>query len=149
MFETIRKGMPGITTQAQFNATLAAFDALKVTLNAIFLADTSEESRGQAALKEALEVARQVTVVVVKLSHVPEAATSQAAEEFKNPPAQFTEYDTMKALLLELETISTSEGLAQWYSTNRPRIDRVVSQSYRNELLDTIRSKKISIGRVS
>ena len=145
MMHALRQQMPGIQTQAQLNATLTAFDALKVTLNAIFLGNKDGVEEGKQALSKAIETASLATDISAKLGHVPEAATSAAADEFKKPPMQFHEYDTMKSLLVELNGIETVEQLTQWYQVTRSRIDQVVTQSYRNELLDSIRHKKTAL----
>jgi hypothetical protein len=142
MQAALRQQMPGIQSQAQFNVVLAAFDALKITLNAIFLGNKEAAAKGRDSVLQALETAEKVTELTVKLSQVPEAATSKAAEEFKAAPKEFGEYDAMKSLLLELDTMDSVVRLTQWYTVNRARIDQVVSQSYRNELLDSIRAKK-------
>lgn len=145
MMQAIRQAMPGVQTQAQFNVVLAAFDAVKVTLNAIFLGDKARAEKGREAIQQAIETAEKVTDLSSKLGHVPEAATSKAAEEFKNPPAQFTEYDTYKGLIGELEVLASGSELSQWYTTNRARIDRVISQSLRNQLFDSIRQKQTTL----
>lgn len=144
MLASIRQAMPGVQTQAQFNLVLAAFDAVKVTLNASFLGDKRAAAAAREVLLKALDSADRVTELSVKLSAVPEAATSKEAEVYKTRPLQFDEYDTMKSLLIELQGISEGPRLVEWYNTNREKIDRVVSPKLRNELLDTIRAKKNS-----
>jgi hypothetical protein len=144
MVEALRQQMPGIQTQAQFNLFMASFDALRLFMNSTFLHQDEAAAKAKEALLKALDGAAQVTLLSEKLGHVPEAAESKAAEDFKNPPLQFQEYDVQKALLTELIMITTPEQLGQWYSANRATIDKVVSPHFRNPLLDAIRAKKAS-----
>lgn len=44
--------------------------------------------------------------------------------------------------VLELATHETLESLQQWYTNNRERLDRLVSQDLRNDLFDAIREKR-------
>ena len=145
MAQALRQQMPGLQTQAQYNVTMTAFDALRVHLNAVFMSDKELAAKSKDALLKALEGAVQATELSQKLGHVPEAATSTAAEEFKQPPKQFHEYDVQRALLTELEQIRSAPQFEQWYIANRSRIDTVVSPSYRNVLFDAIREKKGSL----
>src|SRR5579863_4576774 len=39
MAQALKQQMPGLQTQAQYNLTMSAFDALRVHLNAVFLGD--------------------------------------------------------------------------------------------------------------
>jgi hypothetical protein len=144
----IQQQVPGIKSQAQFNVFMAAFDALRATMNAIFLGNPEDEAKGLKALESAYTAARKATEITNKLADVPEAATSKAAEEFKTPPKQFTEASEQRDLIAELEGIKSLEALNAWYSSNRTRIDRVVSQSLRNSLFDAIRVKKESLPSV-
>jgi hypothetical protein len=140
--DLLKKQMPGLKTQAQYNVALGALDAVRMTLNAIFEDNTDQEVRGREALRIALELARTSTEIARKLSDVPEAATGKLAEEHKNPPAQFHEFDTQRRLLAELESIQTVEALNEWYASTKQRRDAVVTQSLRNVLMDAIRTKK-------
>ena len=115
--EAMRQQMPGIQTQAQFN------------------------------LLKALDTAGQVTELSEKLGHVPEAATSKEAEQFKQPPLQFGEYDVQKTLLTELVMITTADQFNEWYAANRTRIDQVVSPHFRNPLFDAIRAKRATFAQ--
>lgn len=138
----IQQTMPAIRSQAQFNAFMAAFDALRGTLNAVFAKDEQAFKVYRAALDKALLAAEQVTEVTERLQEVPEAAESKLADEFKNPPRQFGEYDLQRTLLSELAAIRSSDGLSRWWTTNRQRIDEVRSPTLRNPLIDAVRAKK-------
>lgn len=140
MAKTIMSQVPGCHTQAQFNAMMACFDALRLLVNAIFTGADTTDSR--KALDQALEAAAKATEISNKLKDVPEACTSAVSEDFKQPPKQFHEHDVQRALLNELQMIQTREMLNEWYATNRSRIDQVVSPTLRNALFDLIRSKK-------
>jgi hypothetical protein len=138
----IQQQVPGIKSQAQFNVFMAAFDALRLTMDAIFTDNPGGYDDGRKALEAAFEAARKATQITMKLADSPEAATSKAAAEFKTPPRQFTEASEQKALLEELATFTDLDSLNKWYAESRERIERVVSQSLRNQLFDAIRLKK-------
>jgi len=138
----LQASMPGLRSQAQFNAFMAAFEALRGTMQAIFSRNTTAETEFRGALGKSLEAARQVTDITERLSDVPDAAESKLADEFKNPPRQFGEYDLQRALLGELTAIGALDDLSVWWVSNRQRIDQVVSLSLRNPLIDAVREKK-------
>ena len=138
----IQSSMPAIKSQAQFNAFLASFEALRGTMNAIFARDAKAEKEYSDALIKSFEAAKQTTEITDKLHDVPEAAESKLASEFKAPPRQFGEYDLQRTLMSELAQINDLETLTRWWTENRARIDDVVSPSLRNPLIDTVREKK-------
>lgn len=145
MAQALKQQMPGLQTQAQYNVTMTAFDALRVHLNAVFMGDKELATKSKDALLQALEGGVQVTELSQKLGHVPEAATSDAAQDFKQPPKQFHEYDVQRALLTEIEQVTTLAQFNQWYAANRTRIDTVVSKNYRDALFDAMRVKKAAL----
>lgn len=147
LVEAMRATMPGLRTQAQFNAFMVAFDALRMTANAIFEGDAQKTSQGEDAVRTAIAALKQATDVSAKLRDVPEAATSKAAEDFKRPPVQFGEREAQKRLLDDLDGVRNLEDLEAWYARNRTDLDRVVSPTLRNVLFDTIRAKKVSFGK--
>ena len=149
MLQAIRAQIPNLKTQAQFNLFMKTFDALRLTLNAAFGLDESAFNEGKKALDLALNSALAISKVVDQLQEMPEAATSLAAEEFKQPPREFQEYDVHKSLVTELGMISNSAELHRWYDKNRSRIDQVVSQSLRDDLFDKIRSIKKTLGETN
>lgn len=143
--EAVRQQMPALKTQAQFNALMAAFDALRLTLNSIFEGDKEKSAEGRKALDAAIDLAGKVTEITQKLADVPEAATSQAAQEFKQPPAQYQEYEYQRQLLGELGKIESLDELNKWYADTKPQRDRILSQSFRNALMDAIRARKLAL----
>lgn len=145
MADMLRSQMPGIKTQAQYNAVLGALDAVRLILNAILIGSVSQALKGREALEMAFDLTAKATEVSKKLEEVPEAATSNMAAEFKNPPAQFHEYDHQRQLLTELETIADVDGLNAWYASTKDRRDKIVTQGLRNILMDSIRAKKASL----
>lgn len=145
MAQALKQQMPGLQTQAQYNVTMTAFDALRVHLNAVFMSDKELADKSKETLFKALDGALQVTEISQKLGHVPEAATSAVAEDFKQPPKQFHEYDVQRALLTELEQITSLPQFDQWYIANRARLEMVVSPSFRNGLFDAIRAKRAGL----
>ena len=134
--------MPGLKSQAQFNAFMASFDALRGVMNSIFTGDTKAEKEFLDGLMQSIDAARKMTELTDKLHDVPEASESRLADEFKNPPRQFGEYDLQRALMTELAGIGTAADLQRWWAENRKRIDDVVSPSLRNPLIDAVRDKK-------
>lgn len=149
VMQALRQTMPGIKTQAQFNAFMAAFDALRVTVNSLCEGDAVKAAEGRKALDMALDLAAKVTQVTEQLRDVPEAATSKAAEEFKKPPAEFGEYDVQRKLLTELEAITSDADLTEWYARTKEQRDSVKSQTLRNALIDAIRNKKLAYQHTS
>jgi len=142
-FKALQQQLPALKSQAQFTAFQAAFEAFRGVMNAIFEGSPLAEKEALDALGKAFDVAKKATELTNKLSEVPEAATSKESEEFKQPPAEFGEYDEQRKLMTELAHIETLKNLTDWYHTNRARIDRVRSPSLRNPLLDAIRERKV------
>lgn len=140
--DLIRRQMPGIKSQAQYNAVVNSMDVLREVINAILSGDKTKEVESQKALAMALQVLTSATGLTEKLEEVPEAATSKAAEECKAPPAQFGEADVLKELMGNLVSLESVPDLNAWYAATKQQRDRIVTQSLRNELLDAIRNKK-------
>jgi len=140
MAKAIMDQIPGLDNQAKFNVTMAAFDALRLLLGTIFTGDREGAVRAHKALEGAVEAARQAALITEKLRDVPEAVKDGA--EFRKPPVELTEFDTMKALVAELEGIVTIDAFNEWYKANRKRMDDVKSQSLRNTLFDAIRERQ-------
>lgn len=137
MAETMRRHMPGIKSQAQFDAVMTALEATKEILGAILDQDAAREELATTALQAALEVARKATELHGRLSEVPEGALSEAAAPFINAPAP-----EQSELLSQLEAITTMDQLTAWYAFTKGQRDLIKTQSLRNELLDAIRAKK-------
>jgi hypothetical protein len=144
MAEMLRKQMPGIKTQAQYDAVVGALDAVRLVVNAILEGHKETETSARRALELAFDAVAKATEITRKLEDSPEAATSKAAEQFKDPPAQFTELEDQRRQLAELDAVQTIEELNAWYATTKLRRDKIVTQSLRNTLLDAIRIKKNS-----
>lgn len=145
VLHAMRQQIPNMKTQAQFNIFMASFDAMRHTLNAAFGTDKTGFEKGKEAVIKALNSAFTISEVVEKLKENPEAATSKVAAEFKDPPKEFAEYDVQRGLLAEVPGLETLAELNRWYEKNKPQIDRVVSQTLRNELFDAIRAKKAAL----
>ena len=142
MANLLKEQMPGVKSQAQYNSILGAFEAVKIALNAILTGDAVQEAEARKALEMAFEAATKSTEITNKLEEVPEAVISESAKEFKNPPTQFHEYDLQRQLLLELEPISNILELNSWYSKTKKQRDSILTQGFRNTLMDAIRIKK-------
>ena len=106
--EMLRKQMPGIKTQAQYDAVVGALDVVRLVVNAILERDLEGEEEARRALELTFTVLAKATEVTEKLQDSPEAATSQEAERFKDPPAQFHQQEVLVKLLgsLKLSWIS-------------------------------------------
>lgn len=142
LVEAVRYSMPGMKSQAQFDAFVTAFDALRCLCDAIFVGDTGAEKTADSNLAKAIGVIRSVTDVTRKLEEVPEAATSAAAEEFKRAPRQFSEVEVQARLLKELASIGDIPALDAWYTDTKADRDGVITPKLRNELYDAIRARK-------
>lgn len=138
----LQQQLPGIKSQAQFTAFQASFEAFRATINGILERNPAGESAGREALQKSFETMRVATDLTQKLADVPEAATSKEAEAFKQPPAEFAEYDIQRRLLSELGTLHTLSALIEWWADNRANIDLVKSPTLRNPLIDLVREKK-------
>jgi hypothetical protein len=143
--QTIKQRIPGIKTQGQFNTFKAAFEAFEAVANAIFNGDVTQELELRKVLETAWTACKQATELTRKLEAVPEAATSKAAEEFKQPPAEFSEYDVQRGLLEELKVIQNFDLLKSWYEETKKRRDSVKSQTLRDVLMDSIRARKMEL----
>ena len=145
MAEMLRKQMPGIKTQAQYDAVVGSLDAVRLVVNAILEGHKDTEVTARRALELSFEAVAKATEITHKLEDSPEAATSKAAEQFKEPPAQFTELEDQRRQLAELDHLKTIDELNAWYAATKPRRDKIVNQKLRNELLDAIRQRKNSL----
>lgn len=142
--ETLKSQMPGIRSQAQYDAIVSAMEALQVAINGILEGNEGKELDGKKALDLAFDTIVKATELTLKLEDVPEAASSAASQSFKETPAQFQEVDLEAALLQELKLIRSVEELRSWYEskTTKERRDKIVTQTLRNELLDAVRAKR-------
>lgn len=138
----IQQSIPAMRSQAQFNAFMASFEALRGVMNSIFAKDEKAEAEFRESLAKSIDAARKMTDITDRLHEVPEAAEGKLADEFKNAPRQFGEYDLQRTLLSELAQIGRLDDLQRWWAENRKRIDEVVSPTLRNPLIDAVRDKK-------
>jgi hypothetical protein len=145
MADLLRRQMPGIKSQAQYDAVVGAMEATQHVLSAILEGNEGKATKAREALEAAFTAASQATELTARLEEVPEAATSEAAEAFKQAPAQFVEGDVSQELLSELEGIDDLSTLNTWYADTKERRSKVVTSSLRNELLDAIRAKNSAL----
>lgn len=145
MLRALQALMPELKTQGQLNIFMMAFDALKDTLRGAFSRNEDQVTKGKAAIDKAIEAAVQSVAITEKLQEIPEGQRSPEANAFVGEAKEFHEYDTYKTLLQELEGVTTTEQLNQWYDGCREQRERVVSQNLRNELHDAIRAKRNSL----
>lgn len=139
--EALKRQMPGIRSQAQYDAVVGAMEAVQLVVNALLERDAVGESDARKVLEKALEAVAKATEVTMKLADVPEAASSDASKAFKASPAQFLESDVQAELLQELAIISTRKALDVWYDETRGKREQIVDRELRNQLLDSIRAK--------
>jgi hypothetical protein len=144
LLEALKAQVPGIKTQAQLNAFLAAFDSLRLVVSCIFNGDEKGEENALLVLKQTLDLAKKVTDLSNKYAEVPEAAQG-VSNSFTQAPNNLGEYDTQKRLLTELEEVKDLSQLTEWYARTKDDREKVVSQVMRNVLLDAIRAKKMSL----
>lgn len=149
MAEILRQSIPSMKSQAQFNAFSIAFDSFRLLLESIFAGNTLGEVEARTTLEKALEAAKTATDITNKYREIPEENRGKASTEFTTPPYAFGEYDIQKKLLRELTTITTSAELNSWYSSTKGDRDKVVTQSLRNILMDSIRQKKSELAEVA
>ena len=140
--EALKQQLPGLKNKAQMSAFMASFEAYRAVLNSILECNIETEGAAREALMTSFEVVRKATEISNQLKDVPEAAASRASDDFRSEPTQWGEYDKQRKLLSELEGLRSVRDLGDWYTTNRKRIDEVLTASLRNPLLDAIREKK-------
>jgi hypothetical protein len=143
--DLLRKQMPGIKTQAQYDAVLGALDAVRIVANALLERDRFKEAEGRKVMELAFHAINKATELTLKLEDSPEAATSAAAEAFKAAPVEFRELEDQRRQLAELDSLTTVEEMNQWYAATKPRRDLIVTQNLRNQLMDAIRTKKAAL----
>lgn len=142
MRQALAAQIPNLKTQAQFNIFMTCFDALRSTLNAYFGGEVASGEMSRDALNKSLDMAKQITELTEKLGEMPDEIKSEAAKEFTAPAKELHEYDEHRQLIIELEGLKSLDALQKWYTDNRKRMDRVVSQKLRDELFDAIREKR-------
>lgn len=144
MAEALRAQMPGLKTQAQFTAFMIGFDSFRLLMDAVFTRNPEREAQARDAFEKALLAARQATDISEKFQEIPTESRTAASNPFTQPPQQFFEYDIHKKLMAELENIDSAEKLTAWYQANKEDRDRIISQTLRNTLIDSIRAKRLS-----
>lgn len=142
LLAAIRTHVPSIKTQAEFDLFQTAFKALCVAFNATYQGEDQVASAARDALNVALDTAAKVRTVASQLEELPPENVSAQGRTFIDPPKEFTEVEEQRRLLAELDAVTTVQGLNDWYSAQRSRIDGVVTPKYRDPLFDAIRSKK-------
>ncbi len=142
MMQMLKQQVPSIRTQLHLNTFIAAFDALRVTIDGYYTGDIEQATQGREALNKALDMARDVKMVVERLEEIPEADRSPQARTSTAEPKQFHEYDRQKTLLLELGRVTSRASLEAWYTETKPARDLITDQKLRNELHDAIRAKR-------
>lgn len=142
MLNMVRAQVPNLKTQAEFNYFMAAFDALRLTINCYLGREYDRAEKGREALNGALDTLKVIKDTAEKLEEIPEDQRSEVAKEFAAPAKELHEHDDQRRLLVELAAIDNGPALNEWYDTNRDALDGIVSQRLRNQLFDEIRRKR-------
>lgn len=142
LFNLIKLQVPNLKTQAQFDAYRIAFESLSYMANAYYGGQEETALRAYDALEDAIKAIREAAVLAQRVDAIPVEERSQRMNDLTGPPREFQEVEEQRRLLDELEALTTSQELTQWYSDSRKRMDIVVSQPYRNQLFDAIRAKQ-------
>jgi hypothetical protein len=140
--ETLKREMPGLKSQAQYNAVVGAMQAVQLLINALLDRDKEREQEARKALDIAFETVSKATELTLKLEDVPEAAQSDKARIFKDAPQQFQEAEIQASLLSELAKLTSVDKLTDWYERTRDKRDRLMTQSLRDALFDAVRAKR-------
>lgn len=141
LLSELRKLVPGIRTQAQFDIFMAGFQALTLGMQAAFHGDRSQVETSKTALTSTLDLALQATDLAQKLEDVGEAANGEEADRHKKEPKEFSEIATQEALLQELSSIATVASLREWYQENRVRFEQLQTPTMRNSFFDAVRAR--------
>lgn len=142
MAEALKQSMPNLKTQGQFTAFMLAFDSFRLLCDSVCSRDKEMETQARVAFEKAIDAVRTSTELTGKFEEIPEENRGSASNPFTQPPAEFHEYDIQKKLLGELNFIVSIEALNEWYLQTKSDRDRVVSQTLRNVLLDSIRRRR-------
>jgi hypothetical protein len=126
---------------------MACVDSLLLLMNATFTCDDPARVEAHKTLTKGFEAAITATMISNKLRDVPEASTSAASSDFKEPPRIAQELAIQLGLLAELSTIKTLETLNAWYKDTRSQRERVISPKLRNVLFDAIKERRNSIAK--
>lgn len=141
----LQQQMPGIKSQAQFDAVSGILQATQILINSILNDTPEQEKEANGALQLALTALHKATELTSKLEEVPEAVPGKSGEMFKQPPAQYSDYQVKQQLLSELSMISSVDELTKWYLATKEQRDKIADTSHRNHLLDSIRKKHLSL----
>ncbi len=136
----IRQAVPGLKTQAQSDAAALATDAFILTLDAITKGDMQAETQARHALTQALSAVSLATKAGEKAAQVEEKEQTPGMRQAVQPMVD--EATLTSSLLTELAQTRDPEQLNAWYKVQRQRIDLIKDLSRRNEIFDTIRSRR-------
>lgn len=142
MVEMLRQQMPSMKTQAQFNCFMLCFDALRAALDSAFKGEVVQAMQFREALNKGLDASTQLRGIAEQVEEMPAEIRSKDAQAFVDPPAQFEEQELHARLLSEIGGIDDYAKLTQWYGDNRKSLDRILTQSLRNDVFDAIRRRQ-------
>jgi hypothetical protein len=142
MLALIRTHVPHLQTQAQLDVFMLAFNAFTLTFDSYFAGNVEAAKTARASMDKALDLVQEAGAMAGRVAEIPPEERSPEAAKYVEPPKLFTEADEKNKLVAELETITTSSSLNEWYRNERKRIEGVVSKTLRDELFDAIRSKQ-------
>jgi len=143
MLQMLGQQIPNMKTQAQLTVFMAAFDALRLTLNGYFGNSFVAAEQARIALDQALDMSKQTTGITSKIREVENKSdTAKNFEVETLPPSNVHEYDNVKALMAGLGAISSLNDLNKWYAQNRSALDKIVDSKLRDQVFDAVRTKK-------
>jgi len=140
LIDIIRERVPNLQSQAQMDILEAVLEGVFHYHDCVYGNNLEQAERLRSMVDKSLDLPILASSIGSKLEEEPDAATSEAAQLFKNDA--FEEIQIQHNLLAELEELNSRSELVQWYAHNREDRDRVTSQSLRDELYDAIRNKK-------
>ena len=129
--------------QSVVDVSLAAYQQV---LRCIIDCNMMGERAARQALMQSFEAMHKACSISAKLHEVPEAACSQASDDFRRDSSGWVELDIQRQLMAELRELQTKDEFNVWYRENRLTIDQVMTADLRNPLFDAIRMKKMEIG---
>jgi hypothetical protein len=142
MLALIRTHVPHLQTQAQLDVFMLAFNAFTLTFDSYFAGNLEAATTARETMNKALDLIQEAGAMAERVAEIPPEERSPEAAKYVETPKLFTEADEKAKLMAELDAITTTSGLNEWYRNERKRIDGVVSKTLRDELFDAIRAKQ-------
>jgi hypothetical protein len=143
--QSLKEKMPSLKTQAQFQAFSIAFEAMQLLMNAVFSGHKEDETRARVLFEYAIDTARKISDLTVRLKDHPEAVKDED-NPFVQPVQASSDKVAQESLLQELQGVTSVKELNLWYDATRARRNLISDAPLRNQLIDAIREKRITLG---